>query len=106
MWMSYLIDGLDDDHFAFYASHEGRRLPNPFPLLRSLVGTAASDVALTERVVAGEVSNVVAGLTGDTTVPPWPLPTCDSTNVSDTNAPSPPPAGPRTGSGPCSARPG
>ncbi len=118
MWMSYLIDGLDDGHFAFYiklhhtvmdgvagfqmiadalgidpnrrsmpafyadrhrepgapTTHEGLRLPNPFPLLRSLVGTAASGVALAERVVAGEVSNVVASLTADTTVPPLAAP--------------------------------
>jgi WS/DGAT/MGAT family acyltransferase len=55
-------------------TRESLQLPNPFPLLRSLAGTAASGVALAERVVTGEVSDVVASLTGDTTVPPLAAP--------------------------------
>jgi diacylglycerol O-acyltransferase / wax synthase len=118
MWMSYLIDGLEQGRFAFYvkihhtvmdgvagfqmitdalspdpkrrsmphfyeAQHreedvrttrETLRLPNPFPMLRSLASTAASGVALAERVVTGEVSDVVASLTGDTTVSPLAAP--------------------------------
>jgi diacylglycerol O-acyltransferase / wax synthase len=53
---------------------ESLQLPNPFPMLRSLAGTAASGVALAERVVTGEMSDVVAGLTRDTTVLPLAAP--------------------------------
>ena len=118
LWMSYLIDGLDDGRFAFYvkvhhtvvdgvagfqmianalssdpkrrsmppfyAAHHreqnaehGRgalQLSNPLSMVRSLVGAAASGVALTARVVTGEVSDVVSSLTGDTTVPPLAAP--------------------------------
>jgi WS/DGAT/MGAT family acyltransferase len=118
MWMSYLIDGFDNDHFAlyiklhhtvmdgvagfqmisdalspdprqrampaFYAdrhtepdaplAHKGLRMPNPFPVLRSLVDAATSGVALAERVVTGEIANVVASLTADTTVAPLAAP--------------------------------
>ena len=55
-------------------TRETLRLPNLFPTLRSLAGTAASGVALAERVITGEISDVVAGLTGDTTVPPLAAP--------------------------------
>ncbi|WP_123024511.1 wax ester/triacylglycerol synthase family O-acyltransferase [Mycolicibacterium stellerae] len=44
-------------------------LPNPLPMLRSVAGTAVSAVALAGRIVTGEVSDLVASLTGDTTVP-------------------------------------
>lgn len=47
-----------------------RGMPNPFTVLRSLLEGAASGTALIEKVVRGEVSNVVASLTSDTTVPP------------------------------------
>jgi diacylglycerol O-acyltransferase / wax synthase len=115
MWEFYLIDGLDDDRFAFYvklhhavmdgvaafhglvdalspdptrrsmpplygAQHDelttpatssaGGRLPNPFTMLRSLIGAATSSAALVEKVVTGEVSNLVASMTTDTTMPP------------------------------------
>lgn len=56
------------------AAHDGLRLPNPVPALRSLVGTAASGIALAERLVTGELSNVVASLKGDTTLPPLAAP--------------------------------
>ncbi len=52
----------------------GPRLPNPVRVLRSVAGAAASGAALTERVVVGEMSNVLASLTGDTTVPPLAAP--------------------------------
>lgn len=112
LWMSCLIDGLDDGRFAlymkvhhtvvdgvagfqmiadalstdpnrrsmphFYARHHrqpnigsagrGRRLPGPLPIVRSLVGAAASGITLAERVVTGEVSDVLASMIGDTTV--------------------------------------
>ena len=118
MWMSYLIDGLDDGRFAFYvkvhhavmdgvagfqviadalsadptrrcmplfyaarhdeatagAASAGGRLPNPFTMLRSLLGAATSSAALVEKVVTGEVSNLVASLTTDTTMPPMGAP--------------------------------
>ncbi len=118
LWMSYLIDGLDDGRFALYVkvhhtvvdgvagfrmiadalsrdperrsmpqfyavrhreqnrrdSHEPLRLPNPLPMARSLVDGAASALAVGERVVIGEVSDLVASLTGDTTVPPLAAP--------------------------------
>jgi diacylglycerol O-acyltransferase / wax synthase len=114
MWMSYLIDGLDDGRFAFYvkvhhavmdgvagfqlitdalstdptrrsmpplyaaqhneptarATSARGRLPNPFTMLRSLLSAATSSAALVEKVVTGEVSNLVAGMTTDTTIPP------------------------------------
>lgn len=56
------------------AKGDGLRLPNPFAVLRSLAGTAASGVALAEQVVTGEVSDMVAALTGDTTLPPLAAP--------------------------------
>lgn len=118
MWMSYLIDRLDDGRFAFYvkahhtvvdgvagfqmiaealstdpdrrsmphfyaARHadpgsrtrrESARLPNPFAMVRSLAGAAASNLALAERVVTGEISDLVAMATGDTTMPPLAAP--------------------------------
>lgn len=55
-------------------TREAPRLPNPFPMVRTLAGAAASGVALAERVVTGEVSDIVAALTGDTTVPPLAAP--------------------------------
>jgi diacylglycerol O-acyltransferase / wax synthase len=58
------------DEPAARAASAGRRLPNPFTMLRSLVGAATSSAALVEKVVAGEVSNVVASMTTDTTVAP------------------------------------
>lgn len=110
MWMSYLIDGLDDGRFAFYlkahhtvvdgvaglqmiadglsadpqcrstpaffatqpqqTSRTGVSLPNPMRMVRSLLGAARSTVALTERVVTGEVADLVTGLVRDTGVPP------------------------------------
>jgi len=52
----------------------GGRLPNPFTMLRSLIGAATSGAALVEEVVTGEVSNLVAGMTTDTTMPPMAAP--------------------------------
>jgi WS/DGAT/MGAT family acyltransferase len=52
------------------ARSAGWRIPNPFTMLRSLVEGAASGAALVEKVVTGEVSNVVASLTTDTTMSP------------------------------------
>ena len=56
------------------ATSAGRRLPNPFTMLRSLVGAATSGAALVEKVVTGEVSNLVAGMTTDTTMGPMAAP--------------------------------
>lgn len=82
-------DGLSPDPHrrsmpSFYAAHrcvsdspanrDGPRLPSPIPALRSWVSTAASSVALVERLVTGEVSNAVASMTGDTTVAPFTAP--------------------------------
>jgi WS/DGAT/MGAT family acyltransferase len=50
------------------------RLPNPLPALRSLAVGAVSGAALAGRVVTGEMSDVVASLTGDTTVSPLAAP--------------------------------
>jgi WS/DGAT/MGAT family acyltransferase len=58
-----------DEPTARATSAHGR-LPNPFTMLRSLVGAATSSAALVEKVVTGEVSNLVAGMTTDTTLPP------------------------------------
>jgi len=118
MWLSYLIDGLNDGCFAMYIKvhHTGMdgvagfrmitdalspdkkrrsmpafhveprrepnaretrralRLPHPFPILRSLVSAGVSSFGLVERVVTGEMSTVVASLTGDTTVLPLTAP--------------------------------
>jgi diacylglycerol O-acyltransferase / wax synthase len=118
MWMSYLIDGLDRNRFAFYvkvhhtvmdgvagfrmiaealstdqkrrsmpAFYAARRTesgPLTTPLgeqashaaghLRSLVGTVASSIALAQRVVVGEVSDVVDSLIEHTTVLPFGAP--------------------------------
>ena len=56
------------------ASSARRRLPNPFTMLRSLLGGAASSAALVEKVVTGEVSNLLASMTTDTTVAPLDAP--------------------------------
>ncbi len=58
------------DEPAARASSAGGRFPNPFTVLRSLVGAATSSAALVEKVVTGEVSNLVASMTTDTTLPP------------------------------------
>jgi diacylglycerol O-acyltransferase len=52
----------------------GMRLPNPFTMLRSLLGGAKSSAGLAEKVVTAEVSNVVASLTSDTTLGPLAAP--------------------------------
>jgi WS/DGAT/MGAT family acyltransferase len=52
------------------ATSAGGRLPNPFTMLRSLLGAATSSTALVEKVVTGEVSNLIASMTTDTTMPP------------------------------------
>lgn len=49
-------------------------LPNPFPLIRSLVGAALSGVDLTRQVAAGEVSNLVRSLTTKTAPLPYNAP--------------------------------
>ena len=49
---------------------ERGRLPNPFTMLRSLVSAATSSAAMVEKVVTGEISNLLAGMTTDTTMPP------------------------------------
>lgn len=115
MWAGCLIDGLDDDRFAWYVKvhhtvmdgvaglhlitdalspDPNRRdmppfyaaaaaetgvsdaggLPAPLGALRAAVGAAASGVGLTGRVVAGELSDLVHHLTGDTTVAPLSAP--------------------------------
>ena len=117
MWMSYLIDGLDDGRFAVYvkvhhtvvdgvaglqmitdalstvpqyastplfpATHRGAstgmprpalRIPNPLSMFRSALGSAASGITLGERVVAGELSDLLAGLVRHSTVPPLSAP--------------------------------
>jgi diacylglycerol O-acyltransferase / wax synthase len=65
----------------FYAArqHESTvprtgRGPNPVGPLRSLVGAAASSIGVIERVVTGEVSNLVDSLAGYTTVLPFGAP--------------------------------
>lgn len=50
------------------------RLPSPLPALRSLAVTAASGATLAGRVLTGEVSDLFASLTGDTTVSPLAAP--------------------------------
>ncbi|MGX9791140.1 wax ester/triacylglycerol synthase family O-acyltransferase [Mycobacterium sp. MMS18-G62] len=112
MWMSYLIDGLDDGRFAVYlkihhtvvdgvaglqmitqalstdpqcrsmptffthsappapSKRSGLRIPNPVWMIRSMLGTAASSLALAERVVTGEAADLMAGLVLDTDVLP------------------------------------
>jgi diacylglycerol O-acyltransferase / wax synthase len=119
MWMAYLIDGLEDDRFAFYvkvhhtvvdgvagfqmistalstdpyrremppffaaqsdryddrpAAPRGGLLPNPIPMVRSLVGAAASSVNLARRVLVGELANIVGSLTTRTAVAPFGAP--------------------------------
>ncbi|HXY66409.1 MAG TPA: wax ester/triacylglycerol synthase family O-acyltransferase [Mycobacterium sp.] len=108
MWMSYLIDGFDSGHFAFFVKiHHSvvdgvagfrmiadalttdptRRSIPPFYADRqpksavsrtrrgpNLVGTVKSGIGLIERVVTGEVSNLVEGLAGRTTVLPFGAP--------------------------------
>lgn len=56
------------------ADRGGRRLPNPLAAVRSLVNSAVSGAALVEKVVSGEVSTIVDGLTSDTTVAPMAAP--------------------------------
>jgi len=50
------------------------RLPNPLAAVRSMAGAAASSLALAQRVAVGEISDLVAMTTGDTTVAPWAAP--------------------------------
>ncbi|OWL94087.1 wax ester/triacylglycerol synthase family O-acyltransferase [Mycolicibacterium peregrinum] len=52
------------------SGHRGSWIPNPLALLHSVLDTATSSVALAERVVTGQVTSALAGLTGDTTMPP------------------------------------
>ena len=52
----------------------GGRFPNPFTMLRSLVSGATSSAEVVEKVLTGEVSNLVASLTTDTTMPPMGAP--------------------------------
>ncbi len=58
-----------DDVTAPPAPARGR-LPNPLTMVRSLINAATSSAALAEKVVVGEVSNVIASMTTDTTVAP------------------------------------
>jgi WS/DGAT/MGAT family acyltransferase len=58
-----------DEPTARATSAHGR-LPNPFTMLRSLVRAATSSAALVEKVVTGEISNLLASMTTDTTIPP------------------------------------
>lgn len=108
MWMSYLIDGFDDGHFAFFVKiHHSvidgvagfrmiadalgtdptRRSMPPFYADRqpkwavprtgrgpNPIGTVKSGIGLIERVVTGEISNLVDGLAGRTTVLPFGAP--------------------------------
>ncbi len=62
--------GAQHEEAAPQATSATRRMPNPFTVLRSLLGGAASGVALIEKVVKGEVSNLAASMTSDTTVAP------------------------------------
>ncbi len=66
--------GAQHDEPAPEATSAGGRIPNPFTMLRSLLSGATSSAALVEKVVTGQVSNVVAGLTSDTTVAPLAAP--------------------------------
>ncbi|MGV0596734.1 wax ester/triacylglycerol synthase family O-acyltransferase [Mycolicibacterium porcinum] len=52
------------------SSHHGLRLPNPLALLHSVVATGTSTVGLAQRVLTGQLTSALAGLTGDTTMPP------------------------------------
>lgn len=54
-------------------TRRGRR-PNPWPAVRSLAGVAAAGVAFAQRVVAGEVSSLVAAQLTDTTMAPLAAP--------------------------------
>jgi diacylglycerol O-acyltransferase / wax synthase len=75
--MPHIFGARDVDNAAATAKSAERggiRLPNPFAAMRSLVSTAASGAALVEKVVAGEFTNIVAGLTTDTTVAPMAAP--------------------------------
>jgi WS/DGAT/MGAT family acyltransferase len=67
------IYGAQHDEPAPKAS-AGMRIPNPFTMLRSLLGEATSRAALVEKVVTAEVSNLVASMTSDTTVGPLAAP--------------------------------
>ncbi|MBV8181618.1 MAG: wax ester/triacylglycerol synthase family O-acyltransferase [Mycobacterium sp.] len=84
-----IADGLSTDPKrrsmpAFYAARRtestalatpmGGRASRLIAPLRSLVGTAASSIALAERVVTGELSNVVDSLVRHTTVLPFGAP--------------------------------
>lgn len=80
-----ITDALSDDPECrsmphFYAqqhrepTENGRKMANPFAVVRSLTHAAATGAALVERVVTGEVSDIVAGLTSDTTVRPLAAP--------------------------------
>jgi diacylglycerol O-acyltransferase len=62
--------GAQHDQPAPEATSASRRIPNPFTMLKSLLGGATSGAALVEKVVTGEVSSLVASLTTDTTVAP------------------------------------
>jgi diacylglycerol O-acyltransferase len=68
-FMPPLYAAQHDEPTARATSGRGR-LPNPFTMLRSLLGAATSSAALVEKVVTGRVSNLVAGMTTDTIMPP------------------------------------
>jgi len=50
-------------------SAHSKRLTNPFTVLRSLVNASTTGAELVEKVVTGELSDVVARMTTDTTMP-------------------------------------
>ncbi|MGO9152024.1 wax ester/triacylglycerol synthase family O-acyltransferase [Mycobacterium sp.] len=64
------IYGAQHDEPAPKAAPARGRLPNPVAMVRSLINAATSSATLAERVVVGEVSNVIASMTTDTTVAP------------------------------------
>lgn len=75
--MPHIFGARDTDETAEpakSAEHGRSRFPNPFAAVRSLVNAATSGAALVEKVVSGEVSHLVAGLTTETTVAPMAAP--------------------------------
>ena len=64
------IYGAQHDEARTESAPTRGKLPNPISVVRSLINAATSSATLVEKVVVGEVSNVIASLTTDTTVAP------------------------------------